>query len=153
MNNMKNVLFVLLVVGIVFMMGCSSPDVVEEVSDNIEEIPEETNDVSESSVVRSFSASTVSVGSNLVVTLTKTLDASQTSLLVEENVPVGWTIVDADTGTVAGNTIRWAELTGAASGTYTYIVTAADSEAWTGQYAINGQEPVDIGGLTTIEII
>jgi hypothetical protein len=151
MKNMKNVLLLFLVVGVVFMAGCSNSgelDVNEDISD--EEVV-----VSDAVVARTLSASNVNVGDNIVVTLTKNLDASQTNILVEENFPTGWTVVDAGTGTVAGNTIRWAELTGATSGTYTYtlnVVGTSGTSTWSGQYSINGQTPVDISGSTSVVV-
>lgn len=152
---MKNVLMLMLLVGIVFMVGCSRPNMIEELPVDMEEISEDTGSVSESIVARTFSASNVNVGDTLVVTLTKNLDASQTNILVEENFPAGWVIVDAGAGTVVGNTIRWAELTGATSGTYTYTVTVSGSSGtavWSGKYSINGQAPADIGGATSVVV-
>ena len=146
---MKNVLLLVLILGVVFVVGCSSQDVDEE-------IPKETEDVSETSVVaRTFSASNVNVGDTLVVTLTKNLDDDQTIILIEDNFPTGWNILDEGAGSVVGNTIRWAELTGATSGTYTYTVNVVGNPGtatWNGKYSINGQTPLDISGATSVVI-
>ena len=139
---MKNVWILFLLVGL--LVGCTAP--IKQVEDTTVGTP-----VASGPVMRSFSASTVSSGDTIIVTLTKNLNADQTTLLTEDYFPAGWSVVDAGTGTVAGNAIRWAELTGAKSGAYTYSVKAtSDSGTWSGQYSVNGATPVDIGGSKTL---
>lgn len=143
---------VLLVISFIagLLSGCSAPDASKAVGDST---PETIKDeIGDSQVVRSFSASQVSSGDKITVTLKKTLDEGQKTILVEENFPPGWTVVDAGTGVASGNTIKWAELATAKPGIFTYTVQAtSDSGIWTGQYSINGLSLKDIGGLSKLE--
>ena len=142
---MKKTIWILVFLIGLFVVGCTAP------TNNVPAVPTGGS----GPVVRSFSASSIAGSGTLTVTLTKTLKADQTTLLIEENFPAGWIIADKGTGTVNGNTIRWAEIQGAKSGTYTYTVkapAAAGAGTWTGQYSIQGQTPVDIGGSTSVTV-
>lgn len=97
----------------------------------------------------------VTRGSTFTVTLTRTLQASETTFFAEETVPSQFTITNAGTGTVSGQTIRWSALTGASSGTYTYTVRApstAGTYTFAGMYAINGGSTVQTSGTTGVTV-
>ena len=125
------------------------------------EIDEDCNGVAEKcpgsiyGLSRSFSANPTMSGSTITVTLTKTLQPDQSTVLVEETVPAGFTIVSPHLGAATDNTIRWAELIGAVSGTYNYTVRTPltpGAYAFSGMYSINGGSENVIGGASSLNV-
>ncbi len=131
--------------------GCTnkSSDVVDGSVNSPDNAP--VSDAITGNVVRSFSVSQISSGETVTVTLTKKLNDGQKTVLIEENFPSGWEVVDAGTGVAKGNAIKWAELLNANSGTLEYTLkSSSDSGAWSGEYSINGAPPVSIEGYSII---
>jgi hypothetical protein len=104
---------------------------------------------------RSFSSNPAVRNTAITVIITKNLLAGQSTVLAEEYVPMGYVIVSSGTGLATGNTIRWAELTGATSGTYNYTVrtpTTAGTGTFSGMYTINGGATVTTAGSTQLTV-
>jgi len=136
---------------------CVAPSPQTEICGN--NVDENCNGVAEACVTnglsRSFSSNTVIRNTVITVTITKNLLAGQSTVLVEEYVPTGYTIISSGTGSATGNTIRWAELIGAVSGTYTYTVrtpNAAGAGTFSGMYSINGGSETPIGGTALLTV-
>jgi hypothetical protein len=137
--------------------SCVAPSPQTEVCGN--NVDENCNGVAEACITnglfRSFSSNPAAVNTVITVTITKNLLAGQSTVLVEEYVPAGYTIVSTGTGSAMGNTIRWAELTGATSGKYNYTVrtlTTAGTGAFSGMYTINGGAMVTTAGSTQLKV-
>ncbi|MAH45768.1 hypothetical protein CMI37_08050 [Candidatus Pacearchaeota archaeon] len=116
-----------------------------------------TSLVSASSIERSFSATELTPGDNLDVTLTVTVDGGESYYLIDELYPsISWTITDSDGGdeSEAGH-LKWIVISGAASTTYTYSLTVPDElgeKTFSGIYAFEGGTEEDIGGGDTITV-
>jgi hypothetical protein len=110
---------------------------------------------SASTITRSFSKSTVLPGETASVTLDVAVTGGETHYLIDDAVPQGWSIVNPEPGTQAGH-FKVAVIQGAVSTSYTYEVTAPQSEgtyAFSGTYMFEGMSAEGpIGGQSTITV-
>lgn len=112
---------------------------------------------SASSVTRGFSAETLSVGSELNVTLTIAVTAPDSFYIIDEIIPPGWTITNPGTGdTTQPNHIKWAVLNGATNTTLQYTTSAPNNPNtynFTGEYGFDSNaQPATILGTTRINV-
>ena len=90
----------------------------------------------ESTITRSFSSSSVGKGETITVNLDVVIRNGETFYLLEEYVPVGWTVIDANGGQCSpANRLCWVVISNAEDTTYTYTVQAPSS---TGSYTFDG---------------
>lgn len=107
-------------------------------------------------VTRSFSTATPTVGAALTVTLAVNLVAPDSYYAIDEVVPAGWVISNPGTGdTSQAGHIKWVVIMGAASTNYSYTVTvpgvATGVYTFAGSYGTDSIIPeVSILGPTTV---
>lgn len=112
-----------------------------------------------STVTRSFDNATPAVGSIVTVSLAVDVVAPDTFYIIDEVLPVGWTVTDPGaTGdiTQAGH-IKWAVLSGAVSTVLNYTVTvpatALGANVFSGEFAFDSTPvPVATLGATTLTV-
>ncbi|MDP1884022.1 MAG: hypothetical protein Q8L10_01520, partial [Candidatus Moranbacteria bacterium] len=111
-----------------------------------------------SNVVRSFSSSLPVSGSILTVSLAVNLNVFDSFYIIDEVLPIGWTVADPGTGDITQpGHIKWIVISGATSTVYNYTVNvpAGISGIYTfsGEYAFDSNAvPVQILGETSVDV-
>ena len=113
---------------------------------------EVTGDSGAQNVCRDLPSGTQASGSVITVLLDATVDASSSSLSIDEEVPSGWTITSASDGgdfTTESGHVKWMLTSGAATKTYNYTVQIPSAAS--GVYAFDGLFRMD--GMSSSDVI
>ena len=113
---------------------------------------EVTGDSGAQNVCRDLPSGTQASGSVITVLLNATVDASSSSLSIDEEVPSGWTITSASDGgdfTTESGHVKWMLTSGAATKTYSYTVQIPSAAS--GVYAFDGLFRMD--GMSSSDTI
>ncbi len=110
-----------------------------------------------SSISRSLSAQSISVGQTVTVTLNVSIRNGETYYAIDEVIPSGMTVSNAGTGntTYTGH-IRWVVIENAANTLYTYVLSAgtSGSKVFNGTYMVEGMtNEVLISGTNSLTVV
>lgn len=111
-----------------------------------------------STITRSFSKDVVSPGETVSVTLGVAITAGEAYYLIDDKVPGGWVVTNPgpEGSSEDPGHVKWAVIQGAASTSYTYEVTAPQSEgtySFSGKYMFEGMKAEgSIAGQQTITV-